>query len=77
MLRSVPKSARVQIDGKVVGNTPLLVIVAPGVYKVEMDGPNMESGQRKVDLLPKETREVVLALKPRYPTHIQLSWHPH
>lgn len=77
MLRSAPNGARVQIDGRVVGKTPLLLIVAPGVYKVEMEGPHMEFGQKQVDLFPKETREVVLALESRYPTHIELSWHPH
>ncbi len=74
MLRSEPNKAWVRIDGKPVGRTPLLLIVAPGVYKVEMEGTGMELGHRQVDLLPKETREVVLALEPRYPTHVRLTW---
>ena len=75
MLRSEPDKAWVRIDGKPVGRTPLLLIMAPGIYKVEMEGTGMESGHRQVDLLPKETREVVLALESRYPTHVQLRWH--
>ncbi len=75
MLRSEPSKASVRIDGTPVGRTPLLLIVPPGVYKVEMEGLSTELGHRQVDLLPKETREVVLALEPRYPTHVRLTWH--
>ena len=75
MLRSAPSKASVRIDGKPVGKTPLLLIVPPGVYKVEMEAMSAELGRRQVDLLPKETREVVLTLQPRYPTHVQLRWH--
>jgi hypothetical protein len=74
MLRSEPDKAWVRIDGKAVGRTPLLLIVAPGVYKVEMEGTGMES-HRQVDLLPKEGREVLLSLQSRYPSHVQLRWH--
>ena len=38
MLRSVPDKSSVRIDGKPVGKTPLLLIVQPGVYVVEMEG---------------------------------------
>ena len=72
MLRSVPTGAKVQIDGKVVGKTPLLLILAPGGYKVEMQGTRNESGQRQVGLLPKESREVLLPLQHRYPSRVRL-----
>lgn len=75
MLRSEPNKASVRVDGKPVGQTPLLLILAPGVYKVEMEGLSTEVARQQVDLLPKETREVVLTLKARYPTHVQLRWH--
>jgi hypothetical protein len=75
MLRSEPDKVWVRIDGKPVGRTPLLIIVPPGAYRVEMERTGMESGQRQVALLPKETREVMLALQPRYPTHVQVTWH--
>lgn len=78
MLRSVPNDAGVWIDGKAVGKTPLLLILAPGVYSVEMNGgPRDDSGSRRLGLLPGETREVVLPLAPRYPAHLRISWPSH
>lgn len=77
MLRSAPNGAWVRIDGKDIGKTPVLLVVAPGVYKVEMEEAQMESSRREVKLLPKETQEVLLTLKSRYPTHIELSWPRH
>jgi hypothetical protein len=76
-LRSAPTSAWVWIDGKEIGMTPLQLVVAPGVYKVEMKGRQMDFGRKQVDLHPKETREVLLTLEPLYPTHVQLTWHSH
>ena len=74
MLRSVPDKSSVRIDGKPVGTTPLLLVMPPGVYVVEMEGgPRKAYGRRQVDLLPKESREVVLDLKPRYPVSLNLS----
>ncbi len=73
MLRSVPDKSSVRIDGKPVGKTPLLLVVRPGVYVVEIEGgPRKSYGRQQVDLLPKEAREIVLDLKPRYPTSITL-----
>jgi len=75
MLRSAPNGASVRIDGKEVGETPLLLIVPPGAYKVEMASVQRETARKQVDLLPKETREVLLDLPSRYPTHVAVSWH--
>jgi len=74
MLRSQPDGAWVLINGKGVGKTPLLLIVAPGVYNVEMHITQRESSQKRVDLLPKETREVLLSLAARYPNRVEVSW---
>ena len=73
-LKSVPVKALVRFDGKPVGQTPLLIYLAPGAYKVEVEGPRMEFGKQQLNLGPKETREIELRLSaaPRYPTHIQL-----
>lgn len=68
LLRSVPSNAQVWIDGAFVGSSPLLLLLAPGKYQVEWRGTRMEYGARAVDLLPRETREIVLVLAPRYPT---------
>lgn len=75
MLRSSPTDAYVKINGKPVGRTPILLIVAPGQYSVTMDGKRMEHAERKVDLLPKETREYSLTLKQLYPTQVEVQLH--
>jgi len=78
MLRSVPDGSSIRINGKPVGKTPLLVIVPPGVYVVEMEGgTRMGYGRQQIDLLPKELREVVLNLQPRYPAYLHLSLSSH
>lgn len=75
MLRSVPNRAYVRINGKIVGRTPLLLVIRPGQYKLSMDGTRMEHAEREVDLLPHETRECSLTLKPRYPTQVEIKLH--
>ncbi|HVA00928.1 MAG TPA: PEGA domain-containing protein [Terriglobia bacterium] len=75
MLRSDPSDAYVRVDGKIVGRTPLLLVIQPRQYKVTMDGTRMEHAERDVDLLPHETREYSLTLKPRYPTAVQVELH--
>jgi hypothetical protein len=72
MLRSVPSRAQVRVGGKLVGQTPLLLVLAPGTYKLSLDGERMSSAEKRVDLLPHETREVVVPLESRYPTRVQL-----
>ena len=73
-LKSAPAKAMVRIDGKPIGQTPLLISLAPGVYKIEMEGPRMEFGKQQLNLGPNETREIELPLSaaPRYPSHIEL-----
>jgi len=75
MLRSVPNQAYVRINGKIVGRTPLLLVISPGQYKLAMDGTRMEHAEREIDLLPRETREYSLTLKPRYPTQVEVKLH--
>jgi hypothetical protein len=78
MLRSTPDKSSVLIDGKPVGTTPLLLILKPGVYVVEMEGGTRQDyARRQVDLLPKEAREVTLQLQTRYPASLRLSWASH
>ncbi len=73
-LKSVPARAVVRIDGTPVGLTPLQISLAPGTYKIEMEGPRMEFGKQQVTLGAKETREIQLPLSgaPRYPNRITL-----
>jgi PEGA domain len=75
MLKSTPSDAYVRINGKIVGRTPLLLVVPPRQYKLTMDGTRMEHAERDVDLLPHETREYSLTLKPLYPTQVQIQLH--
>jgi hypothetical protein len=75
MLRSKPGEADVKIDGKPVGKTPILLVLAPGQYDVVMNGKRMDHAEQKVDLLPKETREFMLPLKQLYPTSVKIQLH--
>jgi PEGA domain len=72
LLQSLPGEAMIYIDGMFVGRTPLLLIVAPGKYHVEMRGPRQEFGERIIDLSPNETQQVALTLALRYPSSISL-----
>jgi hypothetical protein len=67
LLRSVPTAAQVWIDGAFVGSTPMLLMLAPGKYQVELRGQRLERAMRSVDLLPHETRELTFSLAARYP----------
>lgn len=75
MLRSKPNQADVEINGKPVGKTPLLLVLSPGQYDVVMNGKRMDHAEQKIDLLPKETREFLLPLKQLYPTSVQIHLH--
>jgi hypothetical protein len=72
LLRSTPSPAQAWVDGAFVGNTPMLLIVAPGKYKVEVKGQRLESAQQTVGLLPRETREVVFKMTVLYPTTVSI-----
>lgn len=69
LLRSIPAGAQVLVNGMFVGHAPLLLIVAPGKYQVELRGQRMERAAHAVDLLPDETKAVSITLSARYPTH--------
>jgi hypothetical protein len=74
LLQSIPSEALTYIDGAFVGRTPLLLIVPPGKYKVEMRGKREEFGERLVGLLPNETQQLALTLAVRYPASITVRW---
>lgn len=74
LLRSVPSQAAIYIDGRIVGDTPLLLIIPPGKHKVEMRGQSEEFGERLIELLPNETQQLALTLTLRYPASISV--HP-
>jgi PEGA domain-containing protein len=72
LLRSVPSGADIFIDGLIVGRTPLLMIIAPGKYKIDMRGSRDDWGHASVGLMPKETQTVVINLSERYPTGVSI-----
>jgi PEGA domain-containing protein len=70
LLRSTPTGAQVWIDGAFVGDSPLLLLVPPGKYQIQMKGQRLEYAKQVVSLLPRETQEVVLTLAVRYPLRV-------
>jgi hypothetical protein len=70
LLRSTPTGAQVWIDGAFVGDTPLLLLVPPGKYQIQMKGQRLEHAKQVVSLLPRETQEVALTLAVRYPLRV-------
>lgn len=70
LLRSIPSAAQVYVDGAFVGSSPMLLVVSPGKYQIEMRGRRMDYAERSIALLPRETREVALSLTARYPTRV-------
>jgi len=72
LLRSEPGGAQVWMDGKAVGETPLLLVVASGAHVVELRGVRNSRARQGIILAPDEKKEVVLSLKTRYPSQVQL-----
>jgi hypothetical protein len=72
LLRSTPSGAQVFINGAYVGKAPMLLIVPPGKYTVEMRGGRLETGSRIVGLLANQTQEVALTLKQLYPAQVPM-----
>jgi PEGA domain len=70
LLRALPVEAQIWINGQIVGKTPLLLVLAPGKYQIEMRGARGQTGRRSVDLLPRETREVAVKLDQLYPGRV-------
>lgn len=70
MLHSVPSGAQIFINGKFVGRTPLLLVVQPGKYKLEMRGQRQDYGKRNIGLLPHETQDIIVTLGALYPGRV-------
>jgi PEGA domain len=70
LLRSVPSRARIFVDGAFVGRTPLLLLVAPGQYDVQMRGEQEQLGERTVTMAAGGTEQIALTLAPHYPTQV-------
>ena len=72
LLRSVPSGALIFVNDLCIGQTPMLMMIAPGKYKIDMLGPRQESGHSTVGIMPKETQTVLITLNQRYPASIAL-----
>ena len=70
MMHSVPAGAQIFVNGLYVGHAPLLLLLAPAKYKVEMRGQRQEFGQRAISLEARETQEIVVTLASKYPGKI-------
>ena len=70
MLHSVPSGAQIFINGLFVGRTPLLLVVPPGKYKLEMRGQRQDYGKRNIGLLPHETQDIIVTLGSLYPGRV-------
>ena len=70
LLRAAPVEAQIWVNGKIVGKTPMLLVLAPGKYQVEMRGARGETGESTLDLLPRETRELQVKLHQLYPGRV-------
>jgi hypothetical protein len=72
LLRSTPGGAQVFINGAYVGKAPMLLIVPPGKYKVEMRGGRLETGSQIVGLLANQTQTVAMTLRQLYPSSVEM-----
>jgi cell wall-associated NlpC family hydrolase len=72
MMHSVPTGAQIFVNGFYVGRAPLLLLLAPAKYNLEMRGERQEIGQRTISLLPAETQEIVVTLASKYPGKVTI-----
>jgi hypothetical protein len=72
LLRSTPAGAQVFINGAYVGKSPMLLIVPPGKYTVEMRGARMETGSKIVGLLANQTQTIAMTLRQLYPSSVTM-----
>jgi PEGA domain-containing protein len=72
LLRSTLADSSVWIQGKPVGKTPMLLILAPGKYQVEVVAADSTRTECSVALLPRETRELTLKLEPHYRARVSV-----
>jgi len=75
LLRAMPVEAQIWVNGSIVGKTPLLLVLSPGKYQIEMRGSRGQTGKRSIDLLPHETRELAVRLDQLYPGRVTAAAH--
>jgi len=75
LLRATPVEGQIWVNGKIVGKTPMLLVLSPGKYQIEMRGSRGQTGKRSIDLLPHETRELAVKLDALYPARVTAAAH--
>jgi hypothetical protein len=75
LLRATPVEGQIWVNGKIVGKTPMLLVLSPGKYQIEMRGSRGQTGKRSIDLLPHETRELAVKLDAFYPARVTAAAH--
>jgi PEGA domain len=75
LLRATPVEGQIWVNGKIVGKTPMLLVLSPGKYQIEMRGSRGQTGRRSIDLLPHETRELAVKLDALYPARVTAAAH--
>jgi len=75
LLRATPVEGQIWVNGKIVGKTPMLLVLSPGKYQIEMRGSRGQTGKRSIDLLPHETRELAVKLDALYPARVTAATH--
>jgi hypothetical protein len=68
----VPSGADIFINDLLIGRTSLLIVIAPGPYKIKMRGAPDDSGRANVGVMPKATRTLEIDLKQRYLSSISI-----
>ncbi len=69
LVRASTSNCQIWVNGRPVGKAPMLLVLAPGKYQIELRGSRSEHAEQTVDLLPRETRELAVKMEKRYPSH--------
>ena len=73
-LKSIPSGALAYVEGRLVGHTPVQVVLAPGKYRVEMNGEHQAVGESMVGLLPNDKQQLELKLTSDYPANVTVTY---
>jgi PEGA domain len=75
-LHTEPDHARVWIDYKLVGSTPLDLKLAPGHHRISVFAPYTQESVREVELAAKQKQHIDFSLKPEYQSQVTIHWTP-
>jgi len=70
---AVPPQARVWVDGKFVGQSPLTVTLSPGKHHLSLTGPRQEHADRDIDIVPGKKQQLEIHLDQTYPQAVSIT----